>query len=1048
MAGTIGEAFDAIADNLDQLVQQQTTVAQAVASSSTDQTVTIRGSTVPNAAVNNSDFKGTVLDVQMFGAVPDGVVSGGVATGTDNTAAFQLAINTAQADGHELHVIAGAYLIASNVTIPGGSRIVFRPGAKIILPYINSGAANQRPTLFTPTGDDIVIDGLWVDGSGSPVTANLKDWRVINGIRSYLRLRRARMNSVVGYGVYLNGVGPNVSTVSWSGGVATFTLASSCPWQVNDYVVITNVSPAGYNGTYQVQSVSGSQFTVNLATNPGAYVSGGYTSIVIRGTQFRECEFYFHGCQNGIGANQCIQMQGAAYQTQIHDSYFENCAFPFSVYGWDNGTANAIAQGLNATGLTMVGCVNETGSNGTCMPFETQGCDGVTINGVTITKGIYATAGTRGLSIGSARNSSVSNCTIEDQTLEGIEGGGGTNTSYTNLNLIRCARGMTFAGKCSQISVVGGRIVDSDQYGIFGSLDGGTPGDGILIDGVSFENCQIRISGWNDVKVKNCRFRYDASPFPYFNRVYGGSGFNTSAVSNITNANPGVVTVGSVTGLNNNDTVIVSGVVGAMSGFFPLICQVGSVNSGANTFTLAGINTNAWGAYASGGTVTKISDQSRTDGFNNGISLQFGAFGATQETNVKLLGNSITYDVHFPASTLGPITLGNIARCLVEENEAECSLSVNGLNPFLISTSDSGTYGTLFRIKNNHARNWTTGIDVSNNSAATIEVGGNDIVNCATQVKLNTAKPNQGGVLSESNTYGLEEFDGTDKFIAAAVGTRSVFNLGQQSAFTPASVGWYRIVTGTNYVGGLVNIKGQVLTNVGGIDRIADLTFYFGQPGFGQTGDLTVLNLADFGTKADIFDMIRMSNNGGSQCYVDLHLNEIPAGGSVTVVKVYLWGPNGVGGLVQSPALNPAVGSSSPQTFAFARRQVKITAMTNANPAQFTTQTSHQFNNGDSVYIPDLPGVSSGGVLPSFQTVTVVDGTHFTIPQDSTAWGAFGTSPTQYAIGKEATGNAPRLESHGIMFIDRAQDPNMEGTLYWQNGHLKVIQNGAAVQIV
>jgi hypothetical protein len=70
----------------------------------------------------------------------------------------------------------------------------------------------------------------------------------------------------------------NLSSASWSssnGGQATFTFQSDYPANLGDKVRITEVSPTGFNGEFDVVSASAGTVTVAMASNPGNYVSGG-----------------------------------------------------------------------------------------------------------------------------------------------------------------------------------------------------------------------------------------------------------------------------------------------------------------------------------------------------------------------------------------------------------------------------------------------------------------------------------------------------------------------------------------------------------------------------------------------------------------------------------------------------------------------------------------------------------------------------------------------------------------------------------------------------
>lgn len=77
-------------------------------------------------------------------------------------------------------------------------------------------------------------------------------------------------------------------------------------------------------------------------------------------------------------------------------------------------------------------------------------------------------------------------------------------------------------------------------------------------------------------------------------------------ITNITNANPGVVTVSDLGNLTNGDKIIIQSVSGMTEVNFDgsNIYTVANINVGAKTFELSGINTTTYTAYSSGGTVT------------------------------------------------------------------------------------------------------------------------------------------------------------------------------------------------------------------------------------------------------------------------------------------------------------------------------------------------------------------------------------------------------------------------------------------------------------
>lgn len=70
----------------------------------------------------------------------------------------------------------------------------------------------------------------------------------------------------------------NITGASWSAGVVTFTAAGHT-LAVGDKTVVAGVTPGGYNAVYTVLTVpDANTFTAALASDPGAYVSGGTSS--------------------------------------------------------------------------------------------------------------------------------------------------------------------------------------------------------------------------------------------------------------------------------------------------------------------------------------------------------------------------------------------------------------------------------------------------------------------------------------------------------------------------------------------------------------------------------------------------------------------------------------------------------------------------------------------------------------------------------------------------------------------------------------------------
>jgi hypothetical protein len=77
----------------------------------------------------------------------------------------------------------------------------------------------------------------------------------------------------------------------------------------------------------------------------------------------------------------------------------------------------------------------------------------------------------------------------------------------------------------------------------------------------------------------------------------------THTITGITQANPAVVTVSSITGLVNGQLIVISGVAGMTQVNFNGSNIYTVAGIAGSTFQLSGINSTGYGAYTSGGTV-------------------------------------------------------------------------------------------------------------------------------------------------------------------------------------------------------------------------------------------------------------------------------------------------------------------------------------------------------------------------------------------------------------------------------------------------------------
>lgn len=73
----------------------------------------------------------------------------------------------------------------------------------------------------------------------------------------------------------------NITSASWAAGIATFGTSAVHTLAVGDKTVIAGVSPSGYNvaaGAIVLSVPTTTSFTVAIASDPGAYTSGGTSS--------------------------------------------------------------------------------------------------------------------------------------------------------------------------------------------------------------------------------------------------------------------------------------------------------------------------------------------------------------------------------------------------------------------------------------------------------------------------------------------------------------------------------------------------------------------------------------------------------------------------------------------------------------------------------------------------------------------------------------------------------------------------------------------------
>jgi hypothetical protein len=148
-------------------------------------------------------------------------------------------------------------------------------------------------------------------------------------------------------------------------------------------------------------------------------------------------------------------------------------------------------------------------------------------------------------------------------------------------------------------------------------------------------------------QIKNCFFVHSGLSFD------GGAAVN---IAGITKANPAVVTVdawpanGAGTDLVDGDKVMIEGVVGMtqVNQTYPLAAPftVAGANKGALTFQLSGINSSAYTAWASGGTVKIVKNSFTTMDHLIGESVVALADGYPCPAETVAAGGNVTFDYY------------------------------------------------------------------------------------------------------------------------------------------------------------------------------------------------------------------------------------------------------------------------------------------------------------------------------------------------------------------------------------------------------------------
>lgn len=181
----------------------------------------------------------------------------------------------------------GAYNLA---TVPSATSFTYalaaNPGAYPFVATVSAATwASNTAAITTPAAHGLSTGQRVAISNVSPAAWNGSYTITVQDATHFSFTLASNPGSYISGGQVsfpLSTVVPSGSPVtSWTAGTATINTAAMHGLISNQFVTISGISPSTYNGTYRINVSVGNQFTYALASNPGAYSSGG--SIAIAG---------------------------------------------------------------------------------------------------------------------------------------------------------------------------------------------------------------------------------------------------------------------------------------------------------------------------------------------------------------------------------------------------------------------------------------------------------------------------------------------------------------------------------------------------------------------------------------------------------------------------------------------------------------------------------------------------------------------------------------------------------------------------------------------
>lgn len=329
---------------------------------------------------------------------------------------------------------------------------------------------------------------------------------------------------------------------------------------------------------------------------------------------------------------------------------------------------------------------------------------------------------------------------------------------------------------------------------------------------------------------------------------------------------------------------------------------------------------------------------------NAPIGIQLG----NKTWHTKIRGNRITVDAAADNSDLGylgPIIITNTTYYPEITGNIITRDTETGYSPHKGISVQSGGVIVQGRIHGNVIRNFNTGISTENTTGV-CDLSDNDVSTCLVPYEIHANHLVSGkhlftgdvgvgieptarlhiaagtatagdaplkltsGPLLTTPEAGAKEFDGNFEYFT--VGSSRYTNERMlQTSFTPTTAGWYRIMAGVNYIGGVLRVEGFV------DNYRSDIECVYGQMAYGNRGTLHLLKIANYpGLDEDLISQIRISNNDSlGEAYLDIYVRSstVPA-----IIRAYCIGPNN-NGIVTAPVVGASAGPDNVQVIGTSR---------------------------------------------------------------------------------------------------------------------------------